>query len=242
MAQRQVPCRAPTTPDALTNVGGLGGTAGLEAALREALGKLTAGSELPLGDVLSPQAPSGELVKALEATTHLPVASLIESLPTGVPVQNLDVAELASTLSKTPQQLAESLGQTLSTLPETASAATQALSGGDELALLKGLEGLDFGLVERTPAGGATGGNGGNGGTPAPGTIVVNVPASSASSAGATPVAAASASAAGKVEIVSHNVSDRKATLVVQVPSAGRLTVSGNGFGGSRPRPPRPSA
>jgi hypothetical protein len=49
--------------DALPSVGGLGGTAGIEAALREALGKLTA----------------------------------------GVPVQNLDVAELASSLSKTPQ-------------------------------------------------------------------------------------------------------------------------------------------
>jgi hypothetical protein len=274
--------------DALPSVGGLGGQAGLEAALREALGKLLAGGQLPLGELLSPQALSGELVKALEEATHLPVAELIEtlshgnpeavlgeglgtidlsellakllgtsanptqlidqlleglnpatlegligSLPSGSPVQSIDLGELAAELSKTPQELTEALGQTLATLPETAKGATQALANGDELALIKGLEGLNFGLVERTTEGAGLGGSnssgadGGNGGTPAPTTIVISMPAGSAPSASP---ASAAAAALAKVKIVSHKVSGNKATLVVQVPSAGKLTLSGSGF------------
>jgi hypothetical protein len=276
--------------DALPSVSGLGGQAGLEAALRDALDKLLAGGQLPLGELLSPQALTGELVKALEEATHLPVAELIEtlshgnpeavlgeglgaidlsellakllgtsanptqlidqlleglnpatlegligSLPSGSPVQSIDLAELAASLSKTPQELAEALGETLTTLPETAKAATQALANGDELALVKGLEGLNFGLVERTTEGAgigggngsnATGANGGNGGTPASTTIVVTMPASSTPSA----TSSAAAAALAKVKIVSHKVSGNKATLVVQVPSAGKLTLSGSGF------------
>jgi hypothetical protein len=275
--------------DALPGVGGLGGQAGLEAALQEALGKLLAGGSLPLGELLSPQLLSGELLQALEAATHLPVAELIEALlhgnpeaivgqglgsidlsellaklvgaspdptqlleqllaglnpatlegllgtlPSDDPLQSLDLGELAGELSKTPQQLAEALGQTLTTLPETAKAATQALSNGDELALVKGLEGLNFGLVERTTEGAGAGGSGGdsagadggNGGTPAATTVVVSVPASTTSNA--TPAAAAAALA--KVKIISHKVNGNKATLVVQVPSAGKLTLGGDGF------------
>ncbi len=279
----------------LPALSGPGGTEAVEAALEEAIDKLLAHEELPLGELLSPQKLTGELLSKLEASTGLPIATLVEallhkspeavlnealnsvdlsellakllgssedptqlidelleklnpatleqllgSLPTGSPVQNLDLAELAAELAKTPQALAESLGQTLSTLPETAEAATQALSGGNELAVIKGLEGLSFGLVERANAGGgagagggsgsgsgSNGSNGSNGGTPASSTIVVMVPASS--TPGAT-VAPAAAAAVGKVKIISHKVSGNKATLVVQVPSAGRLTVSGNGF------------
>jgi hypothetical protein len=263
--------------DALPSVSGPGGTAAVEAALREALEKLLAGGEVPLGELLSSQTLLGELLPALEAATALPIGERIETLlhttpqtllgeglgsldlsellakltsaspnptqlldqlleglnpatleallgklPSGVPLQNLDLAELASALSKTPQALAESLGQTLATLPETAKAATQALTGGGELAVVKGVEGLNFGVIERTNEGGA---GGAGGGTPAPSTIVVNVPATSGTTA--TP---ASTTAAGRVKIISHKISGNKATLVVQVPSAGRLTVSGNGF------------
>jgi hypothetical protein len=268
--------------DALPSVSGPGGTAAVEAALREALEKLLAGGEIPLGELLSSQTLLGELLPALETATGLPIGERIETLlhttppsllgeglgsldlsellakltsaspnptqlldqllesldpatleallgnlPSSVPPQNLDLAELASTLSKTPQALAESLGQTLATLPETAKTATQALTGGDELALVKGVEGLNFGVIERASEGGASGGNGGSGGTPAPSTIIVNVPASATQGTTATP---ASTTAAAKVKIISHKVSADKATLVVQVPSAGRLTVSGNGF------------
>ncbi|HTA35110.1 MAG TPA: hypothetical protein VK761_00235 [Solirubrobacteraceae bacterium] len=277
--------------DALPGVGGLGGQAGLEAALHEALGKLLAGGSLPLGELLSSPMLSGELLKALEAATHLPVAELIEgvlhgspqaiigqgldsidlsellaklvgaspnpsqlleqllaglnpatleallgTLPSGDPVQSLDLGELASQLSKTPQQLAEALGQTLTTLPETAKAATQALSDGDELALVKGLEGLNLGLVERTTEGAgilgsssdtSTGADGGNGGTPAATTVVVALPAGTAP--GSTPTSA-KAAALAPVKIISHKVNGSKVTFVVQVPSAGKLTLSGNGF------------
>jgi hypothetical protein len=268
--------------DALPSVSGPGGTAAVEAALREALEKLLAGGEIPLGELLSSQTLLGELLPALETATGLPIGERIETLlhttpqallgeglgsvdlsellakltgaspnptalldqllealnpatleallgklPSGVPLQNLDLGELAASLSKTPQALAEALGQTLATLPETTKAATQALSGGGELAVVKGVEGLDFGVIERAGEGGASGADGGSGGTPAPSTIVVNVPASSTPATTATP---ASTTAAGKVKIISHKVKGNRATLVVQVPSAGRLTVSGKGF------------
>jgi hypothetical protein len=278
--------------DTLPGVGGLGGQAGLEAALHEALGKLLAGGSLPLGELLSPQLLSGELLKALEAATHLPVAELIEGLlhgnaetildqglggvnlsellgklvsassdPTqlleqllaglspatlqgllgtvssGDPLQSLDLGELAGQLAKTPQQLAEALGQTLTTLPETAKAATQALSDGDELALIKGLEGLNFGLVERTTEGAgiagnsggdSTGADGGAGGTPGTTTVVVSPPAGTTT--GATAAPSATAATLAPVKIISHKVKGSKATFVVQVPSAGKLTLSGSGF------------
>jgi AcrR family transcriptional regulator len=278
----------------LPALSGPGGTEAVEAALEEAIDKLLAHEELPLGELLSPQKLTAELLPKLEASTGLPIATLVEallhkspeavlneglssvdlsellakllgssenptqlidelleklnpatleallgSLPTGSPVQNLSLAELAAELAKTPQALAESLGQSLTTLPETAEAATQALSGGNELALIKGVEGLSFGLVERANAGAGAGGDGGgsgsatngsngaNGGKPGSSTVIVMVPASSPPSA--TPTTAAAA-AIGKVKIISHKVSGNKATLVVQVPSAGRLTVSGSGF------------
>jgi hypothetical protein len=58
-------------------------------------------------------------------------------------------------------------------------------------------------------------------------TIVVLPPGSSTPSASAKP---ASTTSVGKVKIVSHKVSGNKATLVLQLPSAGRLTLNGNGF------------
>jgi hypothetical protein len=278
--------------DVLPAISGPGGTSAVEAALREALEKLLAGKELPLGELLSSPTLLGELLPALETATGLPIGERIEtllhttpqallgeglgslnlsellakllgssadptqlidqllkglspatlqgvlgSLPAGSPPQNLDLGELAGELGDTPQQLAEALGKTLSTLPETAQAATQALSGGNELAVIKGLEGLSFGLVEKSTEGaGSLGGSGndssgtdgGNGGSAAPATILVTMPASSAASptAGSSSTSAASA----KVKIISHKVKGNKATLVVQVPAAGKLTLSGSGF------------
>lgn len=280
--------------DQLSSVPGLGGTAGVEAALREALDKLLA-HEITLMELLAPQQLGGELVKALEGTTHLHVAELIEtllksapahvleeglsttslsallaqllagaqnptaltdrlvealnpqqlqtllgSLPSGEPLQNHDVAELAGALSKTPEALAQTLGQTASSLPATAAAVTKALADGNELALVKGTEGLAVALLTKgtesvegggagTPVGsrsaseGAPGAPGGAGGAAGTTTVVVSTPAS------ATPTAAAAA-AAGKLKILSHSVHGNRATLVVQVPSAGRLRPSGAGF------------
>jgi hypothetical protein len=278
--------------DVLPSVSGPGGTAAVETALREALEKLLAGGELPLGELLSSQTLLGELLPALETATGLPIGerietllhttpqallgeglgsldlsellakllgssanptqlidqlleglnpatleSLLGSLPAGSPLQNLDLGELAGELGKTPQQLAETLGQTLATLPETAQAATQALSGGNELALIKGLEGLSFGLVEKSTEGAgslgssgnsSTGSDGGSGGTPGSTTILLTTPGSATASP--TAASATASAAAGKVKIVSHKVKGNKATLVVQVPAAGKLTLSGSGF------------
>jgi hypothetical protein len=282
--------------DALQGVGGLGGTAGLEAALRESLGKLLGNGNLSLGQLLSSQELTGELVKTLEATTHLPVAPLIEALllrspqavlseglgsvdlsellaklfggsanpapligqlleglepatlgglvgsvPTGAPAQDVNLAELAATLAKTPQQLAEALGRTLATLPETADGATQLLGDGSEIALLDGFGGLNLGLVERTTEGagvvggaGSTGSTGSTGATTTgatggtPASIVITMPGNPAASP--TAGSASASKAAGKVEILSHKMKGETATLVVEVPSAGRLTISASGF------------
>ncbi len=280
--------------DQLPSIGVLGGTAGVEAALREALDKLLA-HEISLGELLAPQTIGGELLAALEQSTHAPVKELIGSvldssptkvfeeglgsaglsellsrllagsedadallarlveglkpetlqsvlgtIPGGLPAQSLDLGELAGSLGKTPEALAGALGQTIATLPETAGGVTRALANGDELAVLKGTESLAAGLVakgaesteglgasgggtsigERSAAG-ASGGPGGAGGSPGTTTVVLSVPPA------ASPAGAA---AAGAVKIVGHSVHGANVTLVVQVPSAGRLTVSGAGF------------
>jgi hypothetical protein len=71
---------------------------------------------------------------------------------------------------------------------------------------------------------GATGGSGGGSGEPAGTTIVVNnLPAQ-----GSTLVSPGAKTSA-KIEIVSRKVKGDAITLVVQVPAAGRLTVSGSG-------------
>ncbi len=154
--------------------------------------------------------PTALIDKLTEALNPQALQSLLGSLPSGEPLQNHDVAELASALSETPEALAQTLGQTASSLPATAAAVTHALADGNELALVKGTEGLGVALLTKGTEGvdgaglGNTGsGTGGNGGSGAPG---------------------------GKLKILSHSVHGNRATLVVQVPSAGRLTVAGAGF------------
>lgn len=224
----------------------------LEAALGEPVGPLIEGllgkepqevlegalGSLNLNELLakllaSTENPSQLLDELLEALNPATLETLLGTLPTGEAPKNLNVGELAGSLSQTPQALAESLGQTAGTLPATAAAVTRALANGNELALLNGTEGLAFALVSR--AGEAVGGTGGNGtgGAPgaggaggAPGSTTI-VPSPAAAPAASAP--AARGASVGKVKILSHKVKGRRATLVVQVPAAGKLTLSGNG-------------
>lgn len=272
-----------------------GGTAEVEAALREQLEALLAG-QTTLGELLSPSALTG-LIEQLEAATHLPIAKTIETLlgkspqalleeglgstdlskllaqllgsseepsqlldrlleglspaaleellgtlPSGDPLENLNVGELAGALGKTPEALAQALGQTAASLPATAAAVTRTLENGDKLALLDGTEGVVLALLAKgaegveelgseggggttvggRSSGGAPGGSGGAGGSPGTTTIVLTSPAGGSRSA-------SSSSRAGRLTIVSRKAHGGKATLVVQVPSAGRLTLSGGG-------------
>lgn len=190
--------------------------------LNELLAKLLASSEDP----------SQLLDELLEALNPATLEGLLGTLPTSEAPKNLNVGELAGSLSQTPQALAAALGQTAETLPATAAAVTRALANGNELALLNGTEGLAFALVSR--AGEGVGGTGGNGaGSPGAG-AASGAPGSTTVLASPAPAPSASAPAArgasvGNVKILSRKVKGKRATLVVQVPAAGRLTLSGNG-------------
>ncbi len=76
-------------------------------------------------------------------------------------------------------------------------------------------------------------GNGGSGnsasGNPGTTMITVNVPLLQSASTRSSPTAAGSAKKAGKIKILSHRVRGGTVTLVIQVPAAGKLALSGRG-------------
>jgi hypothetical protein len=173
------------------------------------------------------------------------------SLPTGAPVQSLTLEELATQLSLTPQALAEQLAQP--TLPGSTPVTLSPLEGGHELALLSGVGGLTAGLLTKATElpesleetatglpGGTKGGSGGGGAGDGGDTTVVN----STSSGGSTtivagppetaPSSAAAPSHAGtpalRLKLVSRRVKGTVATLVLEVPAAGRLHVGASGM------------
>jgi hypothetical protein len=75
-------------------------------------------------------------------------------------------------------------------------------------------------------SGSGSGGSGSSSGTPSPTSVVVNLPASSVTptSAAGTPTVATQVA---KIRILSHKVKGHIATLVLQIPAAGKLVVSG---------------
>jgi hypothetical protein len=75
---------------------------------------------------------------------------------------------------------------------------------------------------------GGTGAPGGNGSSSSPGTTTVVVMPASASAS--TPSGAAAGSKTGKLKVISHKVKGDRATVVVEVPSAGKLSVGGKGL------------
>jgi hypothetical protein len=175
------------------------------------------------------------------------------------PVSAGTVGELTGKLGVTDQELAEALGTTEEDLPETALALTKPLTDGKTLAALDGVGGLSFSLIEHAKevaggggsggtgggtggsggAGGGSGGSGGSGGAGSTGsggsgdgssgtpgattTVVVNEPAPAAAAA---PI---DQRTSAKLEILSRRVSGRSVTLLVQVPSAGTVTIAGSG-------------
>jgi hypothetical protein len=185
------------------------------STVTEILGKL-------LGSSPEPQALLSEILAALNPEA---LQKLTGGLPTGEPVSKQTVGELASELETTAPKLAEELGTTSSVLPETAMALTAPLTNGKALGAFRGAEGVTLGLIEKG-AQTVDGGAGGNtGGTPAPGstTIILQQPAPQ------TSAPSGAAAKAGKLKILSHHVKGKKATVVVEVPAAGKLTLSGKG-------------
>jgi len=163
--------------------------------------------------------------------------SLLGSTLTGQPFTQTTVGDLANKLGITTEKLAEDLGVTALQLPATVTALTAPLANGKLLTVLDGPEGLQVTTVETKEAAkereakeskeakersetGSSGSNGTSGAT----SVVVNLPAAAVA---ATPAAASKTVA--KIEILSHRVKGHIATLVLEIPVAGKIVVSGGG-------------
>jgi hypothetical protein len=186
------------------------------------LGKLTEGlqsgspSEVVSGLLSGSSDPQALIEKILSALNPGILQSLLGSTLSGAPFSKTTVEGIASQLSTTPQTLAEDLGTTAAALPATAMALTAPLKNGETLAVIDGVTG-------------GTGTSGGNGASGGPGTttVVVLPPSASAASPASGTVAA---SKTGKLKVISHKVKGDRATVVVEVPSAGKLSVGGKGL------------
>jgi hypothetical protein len=92
--------------------------------------------------------------------------------------------------------------------------------------VLGGPEGVTLGLVkEAGESAGLTGGTGGPGGT-----TTVTMQSTTAPASPPAPSAAAAGVKTGKLKVLSHSFRGHRATIVVQVPSAGVLSASGKGL------------
>jgi hypothetical protein len=164
-----------------------------------------------LGSSSNPQALIETILSALNPAN---LQTLLGSVLSGAPFSKTTVEGLAGQLGTTPQKLAEDLGKTAAALPATAMALTAPLKNGETLAVIDGVTG-------------GTGAPGGNGSSSSPGTTTVVVMPASASAASPT---GAAAGKTGKLKVISHKVKGDRATVVVEVPSAGKLSVGGKGL------------
>jgi hypothetical protein len=190
----------------------------------ELLGKLLGGSA-------EPQALLQQVLQALSAER---LQSLLGSVLSGEPVSKTTVEELAHQLGTTPQALAAQFGKTAEQLPGTATALLAPLANGERLAVIPQLSGTTVALLKgASETVGNTGGNGGpggsGGGTTTPGGASVTVTTTPAPTA-PRPAAAVAGTKAGKLRVISHKVKGAKATIVLEVPSAGTLSAAGKGL------------
>ncbi len=179
---------------------------------------------------------------------------LLGTTLTGEPFNKTTVSELAGELGMTPATLAKELDTTTTELPENATALTTPLTDGKRLGALDGLDAVTLGVLsdaegitgketskessnsetkdngseskETTKEAGSGSGGSQHAGTDTT-TVVVNVPNAPAQSPDAT--SAGANKKTGAIRIVSHRVRGKSVTLVVQVPGAGKLALSGRG-------------
>lgn len=194
----------------------------LESAnVSELISKLLSGSSEP--QVLVEQ--------VLSALGPEKLQSLLGTLLSGEPFVKTTLEQLAAQLGTTPQALAEQFGKTPEQLPGTTMALVAPLANGEKLSILGKPSGVTVGVVkEAGEAFGLTGGSGGPGGTTA---VTVQGTATPAPASPA-PAAAAAGAKVGKLKVLSHSFRGHRATIVVQVPSAGVLSASGKGLQASR--------
>jgi hypothetical protein len=217
----------------------------LSSVLTSGLGSLSP-SQLVEGLLTSASEPEREqLVEHILTTVSPELQALLGSTLAGDAFETSNVNELASKIGTTTGGFDEELESTIQQIPPTAMAVSAPLTNGKVLTALEGVDGLHLGVLGSAPEGtegategtdGATGGTGGGSaggaggtggsgsGTPAP-TIVLN----SYTLPGAAAPGATVKTAVVKVRIVSHKVKGHAVTLVLQVPAAGTLRVSGGG-------------
>jgi hypothetical protein len=208
----------------------------LAAHLEELLGgnpltKLTealnsAGPTEVIGQLLSGSSDPQELISQILSSLNPQTLEglLGSSLLSEAPFSPETVEGLAGKVGTTSEALAADLGKSAEALPATAMALTAPLTNGETLGVLNGLGGVTLGLIKG--AGGAVGGSGGTGGSGAPGgspgaTVTVGSSPSGSS--------AATTATTGKLKVLSHSVKGANATIVVEVPSAGKLSAGGKG-------------
>ncbi len=221
---------------------------GLTSLLTSGLG--TPEATQLLGGLLSSSKDPKQLIEqALGAVSTEKLDTLLGTSLNGEAVGVSTVEGLAGQLGTTDEGLAEALGTTTSKLPAKALALTAPLTNGKTLGMLNGVEGLTLGLLsaaqkEKEEAGGGSGGgaggsgggpggsggsggsSGGSSGTPGGTTIVVNALAPQ----GAPTLASATQAGTVKLRILSWRVRGHAVTLLVQVPAAGKLALSGRGL------------
>jgi hypothetical protein len=207
------------TPAALTTkvteLLGTGSTSQIETVVHQLLGGLTFESPSTLGGL------AGKLGTSVEA--------------------------LATDLGTSVGTLSGGLGVTAATALPTLIAP---LDNGKLLTILDGPEGLKITTLESketsgketakeketkeakehsetgsTGSAGSSGSNGTSGAT----SVVVNLPAAAAAATPAASTPAAASKTVAKIKILSHKVKGHIATLVLQIPAAGKVTVSGGG-------------
>jgi hypothetical protein len=214
----------------------------LTTLLSSALNSVSSGELVGalLDNAAEPQQLLGEVLSALDAGE---LEALLGSPLGSTSFVPSTVGAVAGELGMTSEALAEELGLEPFALPSESLGLTGVLPNGTTLGVLDGLEGISLGLFKSVGeltgegggagSGGAGGGAGAGSGTPlgsgsgsASGTtLIVNYPAP----AGSAPAANA-ARAGAKIKILSHRVRHGVATIVVQVPAAGRVVLTGAGL------------
>jgi hypothetical protein len=168
------------------------------------------GSPAELADVLQSKLANGELESEL--------STVLGELGTTAATTG---SQAATTAGTTAAELASELGVGEEDLKAASGTSTPLGSLGGYLDALAGPSGLTLGTVPSTPAGTTTT----NGGSTTTSTTGNTSTSTSTAPGVATP--AKSPTGPGKVKIVSHKVKGHTLVLVVRVPSAGELTVTG---------------
>jgi hypothetical protein len=205
--------------------------------IEEALGS-TGPSEV-IGKLLSGSSePQQVIEQVIQALGPEKLKELVGSVLSGEPFSKTTVEELAHTFGTSGEGLASQLGKTAEELPGTAMALVAPLSNGETLGVLNAAKGASLTVLKKaeeaaaggnggngTGGNGAPGGNGGAGGSGTPG-----APVTATSPSSPSPTGSAAGTKVGKARALSHRVKGSKATIVVEVPSAGFLTVTGRGI------------